>query len=308
MKKVVKNVIKLIMGFLIIFFLLYKIGFTDYLKILVTISIGWFLLSLILTVLDQFFAAFNFLILFRALNKKIKFLNLIRYVSLSWALGSVSPGKLGEFGLVWLFKNRENIDYGEGLVMAISDKILTLIVLLSLASIGFCIFFDIKLFLFFILIIFLLLIFSLIIMWKEKSRNFIKKYFLKSYSKYFTGFSVSLKYLLRKRKKYLFFNLILTYVKWGFFFLSAYFIFLAFNFTFPYYLIVIFFSLTTIISLIPISFSGLGIREGSGTYLLTLANVPEIIGANVYITITFESYLLAFVYYVMNHRLLEKQN
>ncbi len=306
MKKITKNIIKFIIGFLIIFLLLYRVGFTNYLNVLIKINIWWFLLSLILAIFCQVLATYNFLILLIALNKKIVFLNLLRYVALSWTLGSISPGRLGEFGLVWLLKDRENIDYGEGLLITIGDKILTLIVLLSFSSIGIFLFFNLKIFLFFVLISSLLFVSFLIIIWKEKSRNFIKTYLLRSYSKYFTGFSEGLKYLLRKRKKYLFFNLILSYIKLGGFFLSVYFIFLAFNFPFSYYLIVIFFSITTIISLIPISFSGLGIRESSGTYLLTLVSVPEVIGANILITVTFQSYLLAFVYYLITYRLLER--
>ncbi len=137
MRRLTKNIIKLSIGIFILFLLLYKVGFTDYLKILVKIKVGWFLLALILTIFTQLLATYNFTILLKALNKKIKFLNLMRYTILSWALGRISPGKLGEFGLVWFFKNRENIDYGEGLIIAITDKIITLIALLSFAVIEF---------------------------------------------------------------------------------------------------------------------------------------------------------------------------
>ncbi len=140
--------------------------------------------------------------------------------------------------------------------------------------------------------------------WKEKSRDFIKKHFLKSYSKYFIGFSRSLKFLLLKRKKYLIFNLIVTYIKWIIVFLSVYFIFLAFNFNISFYPIVIFFSFIMIITLIPVSI--LGVTEISGTYLLTLVDVPKVIGANVLITLTFLGYLLNLIYYIINHKLLEK--
>ena len=305
MKKITKGIIKIIIGLFIIFLLLYNIGFTNYLNVLAKIKIEWFLLALILSVFAQVFVAYNFLILIKALNKKVSFSNLIRYTSLSWALGNISPGRLGEFGLVLLFKNRENIDYGEGLAIAILDKILTLLALLTFAFIGFYIFFDIKIFLIFIFLIFLLLVLFLVLIWGEKIRDFIKKYLLKSYSKYFIGFSRSLKYLLRKKKKYLIFNLILTYIKWNIHFLALYFLFLTFDFNFSYYLVVIFFSVYIIISLIPI----LGLKELSiipGTYILILSNVPAVIGANVLITSTFQSYLLTFVYYILNHKLLEK--
>lgn len=300
-----KNIIKIIIGFFIIFLLLYNVGFTNYLNVLSKINLGWFLLALILSIFMQFFATYNILILIKALNKEVPFLNLIRYTSLSWALGNISPGRLGEFGLVWLFKNRENIEYGEGLAIAIVDKILTLFALLTISAIGFYIFLGVKIFIIFILITFLLLIFILILIWEDTIKNFIKKYILKSYSKYFIGFSQSLKYLLRKKKKYLIFNLILTYIKWGINFLSIYFLFLAFNFPFPFYLIIIFFSFIIIISLIPI----LGLKELSiipGTYLLILSNVPPVIGANVIITSVFQGYLLSFIYYIINQSLLQK--
>jgi hypothetical protein len=307
MKKAINRIIKLIVGFSFLFLLIFNIGIKDLFNIFLTVKINWLILAFLLLVIDMIFASLNYKILLKALKRKVSLRKLLRYISLSWSLGTISPGKLGEFGLVWLLKNKENINYGEGLIITILDKILTLIALLTFSSIGFYLFLDIDYFIILIILIIIAIISTFTILLNNKSRNLIKKYILKDYSKYFKGFSKSLKEIIINKKKHIILNLILTYVKWANIFLSIYFLFIAFNIKFDYILITIIFSFTTIISLIPISFSGLGVREVSGTYLLTLFNIPKEIGANVYLTITIETYILAFIYYVLNQNLLKAE-
>ena len=307
MEKQIKSLIKVIIGVLIIFVLLQKIGFSSFFNVLKTIELSWFFVSLFLGLLTFVIIALNHLILLSALDKKINFKTLLQYITFSWSLSSMFPGRVGDLGLLVLLKNNHEVGYGEGLAITFIDKIITLIVLLLFSAFGLIIFFglDIFLLLSFFFILGLLLLYLVIL--KEGIRNFIKKRILKSYSQYFFGFSKSMKTIIF-RKKIMFLNLFLTISLWMFSFFLVHLVFLAFNVKFSFFMITVIFSLVNLISLVPITISGLGVREGTGTYLLNQLGVSTAVGFNIILTRTFQRYIYVIFFYIINQNLLKKNN
>ena len=119
---------------------------------------------------------------------------------------------------------------------------------------------------------------------------------MRSFSKKFEGFSKSLFGYFRKFKKELLLNLFLTVIK---FFLSAfatYLFFFAFNeFRVGYFNTLLITSITTILSMIPISLNGLGIKEGAAVYLFSRLGIDAAITGSVFVGILIFSYACALV-------------
>lgn len=304
---IIKRLIQIIIGLLLIF-IIYKIGLRKILEVLQTINITWIIPIFLLVIPIQFLASVNFDILLRAMNKRVLLLDLIRAVTLSFALGKVSPFRMGEFSLI-LFLKKRNVSYGEGLAIALLDKLITFIIFTIMALIGVFVFFNLELFLVMFLICVLFVLLLIFFIFSDKMRNLLKKYLLRKYAIHFKGFSKTFKFLINKRKKYLLLNFIITFIKWIISFYSHWFIFKAFGLEVPLVYIVLISSIVKIISLIPISFSGLGIREASGTYLYsTVLNVAPAIAVNVMLIETAKVYLMSLLFYLINFGLLQQVN
>jgi len=192
------------------------------------------------------------------------------------------PGKLGEFSLVY-FLNKENIKIGHGAAISVIDKIITLVCLFLISFFGFFMFFSplqsIKL----IVISLVLFAVIMILIVSKWNRNIIKKYILGKYSKKFAGFYSTFEFFFKHKKHILFIDFIITLIKWSINALIFYVIFLALKTTVPFLMVFIITSITVIISLIPITASGLGIREGIGIFLFSRVGVAFPVSSAVYI-------------------------
>ena len=130
----------------------------------------------------------------------------------------------------------------------------------------------------------------------SRIRAIIKKYFLRKYANFFRGFSVTIIKLVR-RKEYILLNMLFTAVKWYLAFIATWLLFRAFNFDVAISNIAIVTSMIKIITLIPISISGLGVSEVSGTYAYYLLGVPLAIGANMLVASRIKFYLISAIIY-----------
>ena len=115
----------------------------------------------------------------------------------------------------------------------------------------------------------------------ERGRSFIRKHILRGFSKYFEGFSKTLFFYLKKQKKVLLLNFLLTLLKWVILALVISFLFVSFNSPMPFIYVLLISVITTIISLVPISISGLGVREASAVYLFSKVGATIVITASV---------------------------
>lgn len=306
MQSTILFALKLITGFALLVLLFNHIGLEGYWNVLQTVQPAGLWIAAFLTIIAMLVGTINTYTLLIALDARVSFWRLFRYSTLSWALGTASPGKLGEFSLIFLLNNRENISIGKGLIVSFYDKMLTLVALFSFASYGCYAYLDFKTFLILTIISFAAITMVFAALWSDSSRNLAKRWVLRSYSVHFAGFSKNLKEMLLNKKRFLILNLLVTYLKWGIHFLVVQVIFHAFSYKLSFLSVAALVSLISFVALLPISINGLGVRESVGTYLTTLAGVPASIGANVFILLTTETYILALIYYITNHSLLAK--
>src|SRR3989344_3145401 len=127
MKKELSLFLRLIFSISIILILFYKIGPKDIIQTFVKVNLLYTPLIILAIIFTVLLGALNLKILIDCINK-IKFLKILRYYLLSWAIGLFVPGKMGEFSIVYFLK-KEDISIGQSLAISIMDKLITVVTL-----------------------------------------------------------------------------------------------------------------------------------------------------------------------------------
>ena len=210
----------------------------------------------------------------------------------------ITPGKLGQFFFEYFLK-KEKISIVKGIVVSILDRMITFITFFIVSIFGFFIFFTQEQAFKLIIIGLLILVAVSFIILSKFSRNLIKKYILRRYANKFKGFSEFLFSYLKQHKNILVLNFIITFLKLLLSSLFIFTIFLAFNSNVNFIYVVIIDSVITIISLIPISISGLGLREYSAVFLFDKVNVSSSVVLSVFLISLVIHYVSALIIYLI---------
>ena len=293
MKK--SSLIKFLFGIFILIFLLYKIGFRDVLSKVISLNPVFYLIVFLILLVTLVIGAYNIKILVNVENDKIPFKRIFYYNTLSWSIGLFVPGKIGEFSLVHLLK-KEKISMGKASVIFLLDKIISLIVFLFFSMIGFIIFLDFSSILKLNIVIFILGLCFLFFVVFEKGRYLIKRYVLRKYATEFEGFSDFLFLYFRKEKLLLLKNFILTFLKWFVNSFNVYILLLAYNQNISVFYVFLINAMLMIVSLIPITISGLGIGQSVAILLYkNLFNIEPSLVLSVYLIPLIIAYLIAVI-------------
>jgi len=279
---------------LIFAFLIYKVGLNSILKAFSEVSLIFIVPILLLWMLLLFLSSINFQILLKAVKVKMGFNKLFRYYLLSWSSGLFLPSKIGELILLHFFK-KEKVPTGQGLMIYILDKLITILLLLILTLIMVFAFSDAYNILFYITIISILISLFLFATFIPNIRIWVLKHIIRKYSKYFDGFSKTLYHFLKYKKKNLFENLLITSLKVLISTSAIFLLFLSFGHPVNFLNILLIDSAVNIISFIPITISGLGLKESSAVILYTtfLGLSPAIV-TSTYLLGSILTYFLGF--------------
>ena len=282
------NIIKIVLGIAILLLLLYKVGVKGTVAAFSTMNLLFLPLIMALFILGLLMGAYNLKILTDALNIRIKMKEMWNYYLMSWAFGLVIPGKIGEFSFVYLAK--KHLTTGQATAVAVLDKIITVITLCALAFFGFFMFFTFEQALKLTIATAAAAVVGLLFLLTHSGRGLIKK-LLGKYNSMFAGFSKTLAYLVFEERKAAAINLIITFLKWGLTVIVTYLAFLAFGQKISPLVILTISATTMLISLIPITMSGLGIKEGAAVYLYGLVGVAAATTISVHIMLLLLNYL-----------------
>ena len=201
---------------------------------------------------------------------------------LSWSIGLFVPGNLGQFSIIYLLK-KEGLELGESTAIVLLNKIITLISLSILSIFGFFLFLPYKEVLQLIIILILLGIIIFFFIMHEKGRTLIRKYILRKSSPKFEGFSKTLRKFYIEHPKRIIVNFLLTFIRWFLTALMMMFLFLSLGFKVNLLYIFLITPITIIISYIPISIGGLGLRESAAVFLYGIIGVNSVAVLGVYI-------------------------
>ena len=233
MKKIYLNFFRFLLGIFLLVILFNKIGFGDIFRNLLRTNIYQFLIIFLVPILSIILGTVNIDVLLRFLKFRIKFSNLLRIYSLSWAFGLFFPGRLGELSIIPLLKNK-GLDYGKGATVSLIDKGITFVVLAVFTIFAIFIYLPKNQAINILIILSILTISLTVLFVTKRGRNLIKKLTPRSITEKFYGFSTTLSLFIREGKIYLFINLVLTIIKQVILALIVYLTFLAFGINFSF--------------------------------------------------------------------------
>jgi len=298
LKKYLQNSFKILVSIIILYFLISQIGFDKIIQTLSGTNLSILLLAVPLKIVALLLTTLNISVLLKGIKKKISLWKLFITSNLAWSIGLFLPGRLGEFSLIYFLK-KHDVTIGEGTAITLLDKISTFIVLSIISVLAIVTYFDFNTALKFGTILLIILVLSIVMLSSSRIRDFIKKHFLKSYSKLFTGFNESLKMILHQKVLFCT-NLLITTIKWFFSFLLIKIIFTSLGVQVSIIDVSFITSLAMLISLIPISIGGLGVRESIAVYLFNNLSVKPEVTLSVYLINTLLNYLFGFLLLLTN--------
>lgn len=289
--KYCNQVIRIIVSSALLLFLLYKIGLKNIIDTLFSINPNYIFWIVILLCTPYFFGTLNVFIISRKINPRVRFYPFLKDFSISQSMGMILPGKIGDAFLI-LFMKKHKINMGIATAIFLIDKAISFIVIGFFALFGLHLFFTLQNTIY-ISIFFILIPISIIVLFKsDMIRGFIKKRILRKYASKFVGFKKSASKIYKKHKDVLFANFVLTVIRW----LIAVFMiqvnFLAYNSHVDYFAVLVVCSIIALISLIPITISGIGVREVSAVYLFGIVGIEPAITISVYLLQFILKYLL----------------
>lgn len=269
----VKNALKLVVGAVLLAALYYLIGIPTLLEKIASVDPFFVVLGAGLLVGSLVLSGLNVLISVRPFQK-ISFLKSVQFYFFSWAIGFLGPGKMGEFSIIPLLQTN-GLSAGEATASAVLNKSITLATLLFLSAVGLLIFFGVSNSIQVILVGIAILLAAGFFFWTKTGRNWIKKMVGKK-SEWFMGFGSAIDSYFSKHRGLVALNIIVTLVQWIVLTVYTLVLFWGFGF-FPDFWDVLFVaSISSLVSLIPISPNGLGVREVTYTFLAGLRGWPAI--------------------------------
>jgi hypothetical protein len=281
MKKGIRKLIKYFLGFFIIFLLIYKVGTKEIYQSILNTDMSIFLIVPFVYVLSLFVGAINIWILLRPI-KKLRLFQLFMNYWWSSSIGMLLPGKIGNFSILYYLKNKE-ISVGIGTSVVLIDKIITIIVSAIITFFALLFFFDMPTTIRITFVMVAGIFVFIYALYSNRTRSFAKKYILRKYSKLFTGFSATFFTYFRRHKKLLGFDFAVTIIRQAIGAFMPYLIFLSAGYNINFLYIFFISGIEFVVSLIPLTISGLGIRESTGVYLFSLIGIPASVTVGRYI-------------------------
>jgi len=283
--KLLKNLLKVLISLLILGVLVYKLDITKIYSTLSKITVIPIILILLHYGFTIFFNALGLGALTNALDLKIRFKKLLKYYILAYSIGRFTPAKAGEFSLVH-FLSKGDTSHGKSLLITLVYKLITIFVLSILSIMGFFLFFPERAIDLSLLIIGIIVVMGFLMI-SSRIREIIKRRILKKKASKFRGFSKSLFYLLKEKKSALLWCFLIITLRVFLTAITIWAVFLSLNINVPILTIMIINALGLIITLIPISISGLGIKEAATVFLYSKLDIDAVISGSIYLLLAF---------------------
>jgi len=279
-----KWVFKLIGLIILILILAFKINFKELILAIASIKLKYLLETTVILSIITVVNPYRWQYILKKLSIHYSFKKLFGFYYLTMLFGAITPARTGEIisRIALLKKNAYPTD--KSLVSIIVERVADLFFLLLFVYAGALVFFRfLRLEVFLIIAISLILIILfLILIRKNFSRILLEKFFLIIIpQKFKSNWRVWFKKCLENLKKFCFRDylviLLLTTLTWAVIFIAMNLLALGWGInTVPFFYLAISVALSNLVSLLPISISGLGTREAVLLGLLSFFNVsPE---------------------------------
>lgn len=264
---------------------------SDLWQVIRTCDLGWVLLALLPWVVGLHLAFLSVFILLPAEARRAPWSRLYRQMLLAWSLGMLSPGKVGELSLGYLV-HRDGAPLGPALAGCVADKILTLALSTVVALWAVATLFPEYLLVAAFVAAALAATVTIGLGW-DRGRDGLRDFVLGRQAVRLQGFVRHLRELGAHRRRALATATGITIAKIAV--LGTFLVVLAraFGLNLPWLATVMIHRLVMVIAHVPISLSGLGLREASGALLLGELGFDAAASASTFVVASALSYLLS---------------
>ena len=257
-------------GLFIFFIILLNIDVSKILQILIDTDLLYLSMALALITPQIVMKAWRWQLLMRMqnINYSLKDTALAYFAGLF--MGTITPGRLGDFIKVLYIQNRGH-SFGKSFVSVFVDRTFDLLSLILIGYVSMFVFITVfkrEIFILSAIFLTIALLFIFFIVDKRTNRRFLSwlyTFFVpEKYKKDIKmNFDDFLKDLGLLKVQGLFLAAIITIMVWGIYFVMAYLFALSININIPFLYLATCVSISAVITLIPISISGIGTRDAT---------------------------------------------
>lgn len=274
-----------LIGFLILAIIIYKINLNNFYQIIEKINYQLLIPAILIAFPLILIKAYrwNYLKKIQGINYKLS--DSFLMYGVGTAIGSLTPGRIGEISKISYLK-KDGYSIGKSLTSVIMDRLLDIFYLIIFSYLGIIFFFG-----FFkkTTLIYSFIIFSIILLYfiikKQFYRQLIKKIFtiiipLKYQKSWQTNFQDFLDGLIKYKNKNYFYLLFITFIAWLIYYFQIYLFAQSINlYQIPILHLILAITVSGFITLLPLSFLGIGTREITLVTLLSplVVNIEIII-------------------------------
>lgn len=293
-----------LIGIAIFIYILFATGPNKIIGSLKNINLVYFFLALIIIPPLVAVKAFKWQIIIKAYDIDYPLINSMKAWIVGFAIGVITPGRVGDLSRSLYLKEEEEITLGRSLTTVVVDRLLDVSLLILWAIIGISIFISIyalgETFLFVFIAASSVLVLGILIFSKEDLlRKILKPFYMalipekhKSglsthFNEFYNGFRTII-----KKKKVLTNAILVTVFIWFASIVQYYFLTLALNLMVPFWFLLIIVPPTLLVEILPISFSGLGTRDATLIFFLYFIEITTESAVSLSITILVMYYIM----------------
>jgi len=286
-----------IIGILILALILYKINISDVIELLLKTNLNYLVPVVFFTLPGFLIKSWRWRYLLKMQGIEYDLKNaFLAYLS-SGYIGIITPGKVGEFVKVFYLKEDEKIDTGKAFSSVFADKFLDLGVLLLFGSIG-IFYFPIGQYAAFLIFIPLIFAFMLLITLTNEQMTaklvyfitywpFLKKYEMQIERQFKHFFDATAEFKSIK----LLVPVIASFIAYSIFFYQCHLMIISLGIHISSFNLIFCISIANLISLIPISISGIGTRDATLIILFSYLELSKEAAVSFSILFVFLLYL-----------------
>ena len=269
-----------IIGLALFVYLIYTTGVRNLLDALKHINVSLFLLSLLFIPVIILLQTYKWQILLKQQGIQLPFMRVVIMQLKSVFYGVVTPGKIGSFIKIHYIKQASGKDVGNSAQSVILDRFLDTITVFVMAFLGavFIIHVTRETTIIFVAVLVLIALAFYIILNKRFMKFFLGIFFKVLISKKIKQTlqeSFETFYHNIPQTKHLLFPFLVNIVTWIIIYTAPFLIAYSLGITqIPYLAFISMYAISTIISIIPITISGIGTREASLVGLFSIYNIP----------------------------------
>jgi uncharacterized protein (TIRG00374 family) len=273
------NIVKLLFSILLILALFYKTDINHLYLTIKSSNLLFFSIAILCGFLNFFISTYRWEILIKRFSVSTSFFELFRFICLSFFYNFFIPGGFAG-DLIRGYKCKGiSLKSSQGLASVFIDRLIGLAAFITFGLLGILFSFKIlvneKLFLYLVIVLILSILFTFLIF----NRNIIEKFNVlkKIHNKLFNKLKELYEFIYSyKNSKKLTFYAFITSLGAGFFTIFIFFLLgLSINVSVPFVYYLFFIPIIIIVSYLPISYSGLGIREASFVLLFAQVGVEN---------------------------------